>query len=263
MANKQTETAARREAQYPTTGIRQSLRIAQIVNDYGGRRSPVPKAVVAQHMKMGESSSAFYALAASAKCFKMVEGNRDLALTEIGQRYFYPMTEDDSRLASIEFFGSPAAFQLLIGKYDGNKLPTPDILSNVLQMEDCAPKSWAPRVAALFLSSGEELGIIDAGGYLRFQASQHSIGNSQAGTAALVLAQQPPDGFATDVVNAPRHVATVRSAKTGVNTWVYSEGGGTVLLETPDKLSATLWNRLKRYVDILEPEEEEMKVQGP
>src|SRR5205823_598319 len=122
MAKKRASASSRGEATYPTYGYSHSLKIAAAVKEFGGDRVVVPRSVIANHLGLGDSSSAFYGMVASAKCFGMVDGARELGLTEDGQRYFFPASEDEHRAAELQFFVSPPAFALLAGRFDGNSL---------------------------------------------------------------------------------------------------------------------------------------------
>jgi hypothetical protein len=55
-------------------------------------------------------------------------------------------------------------------------------------------------------------------------------------------------------INAP---STAKAVLPNANVWTYTEGGGAVRLETTESISFALWDRLKRYVEVLKPSKEE------
>jgi hypothetical protein len=242
---------------YPNYSFRACLRIMEVVNSYGARKSEVPKSVIAQELKMGEDSSALYALIASAKCFGMVEGTRGLALTEKGERYCYPMTEHDQRQAELDFLNTPKAFHFIIDRYDGNKLPSASMLANLLITTSMVPKSWAGRVAGLFTSSATEIGVLDTAGYLRFEAATHTNGGKRgADSNGKVTEEIPQIPKAAGELFKPKDQPRDESPKPGITLW----RSGPVRVETPEPMTKEIWSRLRKYVDSLEPESEPEKV---
>lgn len=62
-----------------------------------------------------------------------------------------------------------------------------------------------------------------------------------------------PDAGSNGAIAVPLSGSGKYELASSSNHWVFSEAGGTVKLETPDPLPRALWERLKRYVDMLEP----------
>lgn len=53
------------------------------------------------------------------------------------------------------------------------------------------------------------------------------------------------------VKQSPSKPTIAKTAK--INSWDYSEDGGTVRIRTPETLPRSLWERLQKYVNMLEP----------
>jgi hypothetical protein len=159
-------------AAYPYEGLSRCVKLGTIVRDHGGQ--DVPKAVIASEMGIAKDAPVLYQVVASAKCFGIVEGSRGLSLTETARDYFFPQSENATRLAELRFFSTPKAFKLTIERFDGGKLPASSILANLMQRQFSVPKSWCGRTAGLFASGAADLGIIDPNGFLRYGVALHS-----------------------------------------------------------------------------------------
>ncbi len=243
------------EGGYPYNPLSAGLKLGSVIKDHGG--GELPKSVIAGVISMGDSSPSFYQLCASTKCWGIVEGSRALKLTDAGHDYFFPTTESAARIAMLGFMKTPTVYAHLIDRFDGKRVPGPNLLSNLVHRECAVPSSWAGRAASLFVSSLSELGLIDEGGYLRYGAALHTATRNTP-----TPADDQPDGAQEDAINVilrsnatttvPTAAPLVTSTVTG-NVWQYKEAGGLVRLETPDPLPKALWDRLKKYVEMLEP----------
>ncbi len=251
----------RRAVGYPASTLRLCLKLGEAVHLAGGSSGPVPKAVIASRLGVGESASGFYALLSSARSFGIVEGTRDLMLTRGGKDYFLPTTEGEKRHAELAFFSTPDAYRYLIERFDGHLLPDTDAIANTLLKDDLVSRSWAPRIASMFTTAATDLRIIDQAGFLRFGAATHAA-NQDTQRQHFEMAAAPAhfqvSGSGTIPASPPKTAPdNFREAKEenqdDKNRWSYREAGGTVRLETPDPLPRALWERLKRYVDMLEP----------
>ena len=99
---------------YPLFALPECLRIAEAVRDLGGGRDGVPRSVLAQHLRMQESSSSFSQRMGAARAFKLVEGHGTYSLTDVARRYFYPTAENQKTLAALEMLATPLSFSLLL-----------------------------------------------------------------------------------------------------------------------------------------------------
>ena len=139
---------------------------------------------------------------------------------------------------------SAPIFAEIIKRFDGNRIPSADLLANVLLREFKIPGSWKDRVARFFLKAASDVGILDAQGFLRYAAARESIDHMPASTSSQpsVSKPEPPSPIA---VNQPA---------AGMDALVFSVGDQTVRLETPKgDLSRALWEKLNKFVKALEP----------
>jgi len=260
------QASDRRPGGYPFNTYSQCAGLLSVIHDCGGSSGTVPKTVVAQALGVADSSSGFYALLASAKTFGMIDGNRDITLTTAARDYVLPTSENSRRLAELTFFSTPAAFRFLIERFDGSSLPASKMIASLLLRSNTVPQSWAGRTAGIFVSAAEELRLVDRG-FLRFGAAEHAIVGGARGAASNEVSAgtsfATPDRLATPVPgigNLGQATVTqpVGSMQTAVvaadaNVWVYTEGGGTVTVKSPNPLPRALWERLTKYVEMLEP----------
>ncbi len=56
------------------------------------------------------------------------------------------------------------------------------------------------------------------------------------------------------LLNTPNGEAATPQKPPSVDTWLYREAGGSVRIETSNPLPRVLWERLVKYVAMLEPE---------
>lgn len=238
---------------YPLYDLAPSLDIGEAVHNCGGTRVGVHKSQIAAHIKLSETSSTFDARMGTARSFGVITGRGEYTLTESAQRYFSPMSEADRKEALLSFLLSPPAFAKLVNKYDGTKIPTGDYLANVFASQFGVGKSWASRVANIFAKTAEMAGVLDSHGFLRYEATLrglkttqplHTIGKPvmEEGAASIQDSQLP--------IESPSHPSKI---KEGTTVWAYKS----VRLETPETLTIGLWEKLRQYVEILKPDDQE------
>ncbi|HEV2968834.1 MAG TPA: hypothetical protein VGY55_02520, partial [Pirellulales bacterium] len=233
---------------------RKCIEFAAVIKEHGGDRIGVPRSTIAKELEKSGASSGFQLLAASAKIFGITEGHGDTRLTALARSYFFPTNERESRSAELAFMIEPPVFAELVKRLDGAKLPNTSILSNILSQMGVT-ESWRMRAAQIFSSTAAELNVIDRLGFLRYEAACNA--------AALGEPRPQPPERTNDNQNATQQTAPTHEPEQRItakgNVWVYSEGGGTVRLETTDPLPRELWARLKRYVEVLNPSPEQTK----
>ena len=159
---------------YPYCPLNLCLTIAEAVKALGGVRAPVSKALLASHLKEDESSQVLAFKLAASKSFGLIHGRMNYALTGITQHYFYPTSTSDRKNALLDALVHSPAFKMLVERFDGNKLPSPDILSNILHRDGGVPESWKDRVAGIFAKSALVAGALDKEGFLRVKVFRES-----------------------------------------------------------------------------------------
>jgi hypothetical protein len=245
------EAAKRQSSTYPYLPLNLALKISDAVKELGGGRSPVPKSVLASHLNENEKAATFLQRIISAKCFGLLEGRSDYALTELAKHYYFPTSDSDKSQALLECFATPTAFGELIRRFDGDRLPKREILGNILHRELRVPESWKERAAAFFSNSAQFVGVIDTQGFLRFRAASHQLENFTA----------PHEPKAESIPQAKMNATPIfyGGASKETNVWNFSYDGKSVRLETPTELSKPLWEKLNAYVQLLKPSSDKMK----
>jgi len=236
---------------YPVNSFENALGVARAVSEAGGANSVVQKSVIAHALAMSDSSGGFAQRLATARTYGMIEGGQGgYRLTEFTKQYFHPSSEAEKRLALLIMLKSAPIFAEIIKRFDGNKIPTSDMLANVLLREFKVPESWKGRVARFFLKAAADAGILDGQGYLRYSAARQSIDTM-------------PDSSSTSSAESSSPIPASPSAPSGGgpiyakggNALVFSEGDQSVRLETSGgELSSTLWGKLNIFVQALKPE---------
>ncbi|MEN3369641.1 MAG: hypothetical protein V7609_1784 [Verrucomicrobiota bacterium] len=238
---------------YPLVTFSNALELARAVSDAGGARADVTRSVIASNLGTSHKSGSFVQRVASAKTYGMITGRGSFRLSEHSKHYFFPADDADKRRGVLGFLSAPPVFAEIIKRFDGNRL-TAEMLANVMRREMNVPTSWNDRVANFFLKAAAGAGVIDSQGFLRFSATQQSIASGPVPAVA-----GHDEGAAQDQ-SAPPNVTIAASSPRmtpDTNIWVFSLGGQSVRVETSNNLSIGLWRKLKGYVEVLKPNEED------
>jgi hypothetical protein len=236
---------------YPYFPLTLAIKISDAVQELGGGRSEVQKSVLASHLSETEKSATFLQRITTAKCFGLIEGRGAYTLSELAKRYYFPTSDGDKPAALLEILATPLAFKSLISRFDGSKLPTREILANILHRECGVANSWKERVASMFLNSVQFVGAVDSNGFLRYGAAKHG-----APQAPL----DPPSIAVVGGVPTPKKQQSSGPAgpTDEMCVWSYTLKGKSVRLETPVELSQALWDKLSAYVQqVIKPSKED------
>jgi hypothetical protein len=167
-ANNINDTKA--EASYPVYDLSEAINVAESIRDLGGGNAPVSKSLLAKHLEYAETGPSFFQRVGATKAFGLIEGRGAYSLTELAKRYFYPTVESGKESAAVEALTHPKAFSVLVQKFDGGKLPSIEMIGNIIHAEAGIPVSKKNALAGLFLRSVQFIGAIDNGGFLRCKA---------------------------------------------------------------------------------------------
>jgi hypothetical protein len=247
MSKTQNDDQARKDAAYPYYDLESSIELAGHIKELGGSKGAVKKSILARKVGLAESTPSFFQKLSAAKTFGIIDGRGEYSLTELGKTYFYPQADGAAATALLSMFAYPPAFQAVINRFDGETLPKTEMLGNIFHQELGVPISWKDRVAQLFARSALYAGIIDANGFLRYDAAtqtkpveRNEMLEAPVRLPGLVV---PP---AAKTVTTP--AGYYSSPQTKVK-WVNDQ----ITVETPLKISPELWEQLNAYVQILKP----------
>ena len=126
-------------------------------------------------MKTDANSASFAQLIGSTKAFNLVEGRGSYVLSPLAMRHFMPTDDGQDRDALLRAIIAPRVFEELVKRFDGGKLPAPDILANILKREYEVSNSWSPRIASLFVGALKFAGAVDSAGFVRYASMLHQI----------------------------------------------------------------------------------------
>lgn len=246
----------KKESSYPLYALDEALKIAEAVRDMGGSRAPVSKALLAKHLKYAETGPSFVQRIAAAKSYRMISGWGSYSLTEESKRYFYPTAEDDKVRAFLSFLSAPSPFNLLIKRFDGSKLPSNEMIGNVLHQEAGVPDSWKGKLASMFVRSAQFIGILDSQGILRHQAAEQGASFTSLSPEGDETKYEPQVSNVGAAASEGRRQTDAAAA--GHTLWTFRYKGSHIRLETPEDMPKELWEKLNAYVQqVLKPIEDE------
>jgi predicted nucleotide-binding protein len=159
-ANKRRKTYVS-QADVPRHPISEALRVARaIAGDYG--KQPTRPLDVAVAMGIAPTSGSFKMLTGASIAYGFTEGGAqadEISLTDLGMRVVAPMEEGDDEAAKREALLRPRVVREFLEKYDGSKLPRPNIGRNVLEQMSVTATA-TERTLDLIIESANELGLL-------------------------------------------------------------------------------------------------------
>jgi hypothetical protein len=249
------DTGPRRErtasVSYPYHPLALCIDIGTAVREIGNGKADVSKSMLAHRLKTSEQSGDFASKLASTKTYGIIEGKGSFSLTAAAKTYFFPTKnpEIEKQQALLTFFSSPGAFRELIRMYDGSQL-SPEIMANVLHQQMGIPDSWTGRVSKFFVRSAEQAGAMDSG-HLRYKAICERLAYAIPSSSHETNDQQIHKETKSTPFENLKDPA--REIDPGTVVWSYPCEGNEVRVETPQNLTKEVWEKLKRYIDVLEP----------
>lgn len=161
-----------KRGQYPCCPLEKCIKVAEVVRDLGGNRQPVSRDLIARQLGAEKSSPTFIQVLGSVKCFGLIESeNKEVKLSSFALELFYPTDASQRRHALLKAISWPKVYEKLVQRFDGNRIPPPDMLANILHRELDVSHSWAPRVGAWFITAVRMVDALDEQGILRYQAA--------------------------------------------------------------------------------------------
>lgn len=170
MATKIKNESAKTEAAYPVYDLGEAVKVAEAVRDLGGGNAPVTKSLLAQHLKYAETGPSFFQRVAASRAFGVIDGRGSYSLTDLGKQYFYPTVENGKEAAAVKMLTFPKSFSILVQKFDGGKLPSNEMIGNIIHAEADIPVSKKNILAGCFVRSAQFIGAIDTSGFVRCKA---------------------------------------------------------------------------------------------
>lgn len=254
--------SSRSEPNYPYYDLDSAIQFSAHIRTIGGSRGEVKKSSLAKDLKIAESTPSFFQRLAAAKTFGLIEGWGTYSLTDLGRSFFYPQTENESKDSLLKALATPKAFNFLLNRFDGDRLPSTEIIGNIVHHECGVPPSWKDRVAQIFVRSASYCGIIDSGEILRYDASMLKPSDQTPNSIDHIIdtttqAADSPGAVSEQLWRGtPTPSVPKQKISTPVSTWSYNFKGMNLRLETPEELPFELWDKLNAYVQLLKPSSE-------
>ena len=248
----QHENEERSGGNYPYYPLAKCLPVAEAVKSLsGGGKSQVSKSLLASSLNEDQRSQTLAFKLTSAKSFGMIDGRADFNLTEISKRYFFPTDETGRQGALLDFLEYPPAFKKLVERFDGSKLPTTEIISNILHRECGVPQSWKDRVATFFIKSAQYASAIDEQGHLRVKASREGRVSREVSTGESEEVELSVIGTPQSQITRQKRIAG--QVNLAAKIWTFTDENRTLLVETPRDITAQEWEVLNQYVQFISP----------
>ena len=122
---------------------------------------------VAKRMgRASATSTPFYRRIVAAKLFGLLDTTQGVNLTRLALDYFKP-TDDDSKAAALATaMKNVVAYQKILDRYSGKRLPQVDILANLIEREFNLASEAAKVCGNVFISSAQRAGLVGSDGTL-------------------------------------------------------------------------------------------------
>lgn len=122
---------------------------------------------VAKRMGFASATSTpFYRRIVAAKLFGLLDTTQGVNLTKLALDYFKP-TDDDSKAAALATaMKNVVAYQKILDRYSGKRLPQVDILANLIEREFNLASDAAKVCGSVFVSSAHRAGLVAGDGAL-------------------------------------------------------------------------------------------------
>lgn len=244
----------RSSVSYPYHSLALCVDLARGVREIGNGKQEVSRSLLASHLKIAENSGDFGQKIASTKTYGLIDGRGTFRLTELSMGLFFPTTdpEREKKIALLQAVAQPGAFAALLDRFDGSKPPTQELIGNVLSQQMGIPESWKMRVATFFIKSMETAGALGPDGYLR-HAAELEKAKLGSGNGAPSPSVSPTAGARQNPSDMRLEVQPLGDL-VGVTVWQYPFKGKVFRIETPDDMPREVWEKLSRYVSVLEPD---------
>ncbi|HEX8077469.1 MAG TPA: hypothetical protein VF511_06605 [Chthoniobacterales bacterium] len=122
---------------------------------------------VAKRMGFASATSTpVYRRIVAAKLFGLLDTTQGVNLTRLGLDYFKP-TDDESKAAALATaLKNVLAYQKILERYSGKRLPQAEILANLIEREFNLSSDAAKTCAGAFVASAHRAGLVQSDGTL-------------------------------------------------------------------------------------------------
>lgn len=184
---------------FPKDSLAAALVIAQQVADENAGR-PMNRLLVADSLGVSPGSSNFRYLLSSSRSYGLTEGTEkahEISLTPLGREI--TSSEGGRRMKALRQAAlTPPAFDKFFKSFDGNKLPSNDMMAKLLVADFGVPEEWSTECADLIRTNGSFVGIIR-----EISGSPHVMLDSFAAEVTEPSATSPADEVEDEASDLP------------------------------------------------------------
>ncbi|PYJ69108.1 MAG: hypothetical protein DME76_10155 [Verrucomicrobia bacterium] len=131
------------------------------------------------------TSTPFYRRVVAAKLFGLLDTTQGVNLTKLALDYFKP-TDDESKAAALATaMKNVVAYQKILERYSGKRLPQVDILANLIEREFNLASEAAKVCGSVFVNSAQRAGLVRGDGTLSTAIPERAPAPSVAETTQL------------------------------------------------------------------------------
>ena len=122
---------------------------------------------VAKRMGFASATSTpFYRRIVAAKLFGLLDTTQGVNLTKLALDYFKPTDNDSKAAALATAMKNVVAYQKILERYSGKRLPQVDILANLIEREFNLASDAAKVCGSVFVNSAQRAGLLGGDGTL-------------------------------------------------------------------------------------------------
>lgn len=187
------------------------------------------------------TSTPFYRRTVAAKLFGLLDTTQGVNLTKLALDYFKP-TDDDSKAAALATaIKNVVAYQKILERYSGKRLPQADILANLIEREFNLVSEAAKVCASVFVNSAQRGGLVRGDGTLSTKIPER-VPSSESPEKAIQAATAPSQN-ATGYLVAPgdyeSHFLTLDA-----------KGQRRVILQAPPVITGSELKRIQNWLAV-------------
>ena len=169
--NAQKSQADKKAARKASTNELPMVELGVVLDFVGKIESDGLQTLTAQEVakRMGfaaATSTPFYRRTVAAKLFGLLDTTQGVNLTKLALDHFKP-TDDESKAAALATaIKNVVAYQKILERYSGKRLPQVDILANLIEREFNLASDAAKICGSVFVNSAQRAGLVRGDGTL-------------------------------------------------------------------------------------------------
>ena len=148
---------------YPSVSLKEAVTIPNGLRDINAGR-PMNRILLAEALRQPPASSRYRDLITAANKYGLINGNyasEMLALTPLGEQITSPSSEEEHLNGLRRAMEKVRLFSKLLGHYNNNRLPAPDLLKSILEKPPFSvDAAWSAEAVQIFVATGRFTGMI-------------------------------------------------------------------------------------------------------